>query len=71
MKCLCIDNNCEYKKCVNCGSDNIVYDNYSHCCLACNTLQDVTLLEPFIICKSHGKFPRDKEECPKCIKEFW
>lgn len=62
---------CEYaKKCVSCGSDNILYRNYSHVCLQCNTLQDVVLLEPFIVCKKHGKFDREKQECPKCMAEW-
>jgi len=70
--CNCIDENkCVYTKCVNCGSDNIIFRNWSHVCLSCNTLQDVILLSEFIECKRHGKFKRDLAECPKCLKEFW
>lgn len=70
--CNCIDGSkCQYKACVNCHSNNILYRNWSHVCTSCNTLQDVILLDPFIICDKHGKFNRDKQECPKCERDFW
>jgi hypothetical protein len=71
LACSCIDKDrCNYKICCQCGSDNIIFRNYSHVCLSCNVLQDVTLLEPFIICKRHGKFNRDDQECPKCMRSW-
>lgn len=69
--CTCIDGDkCPYYACVNCKSTNIIYGNYSHCCQKCNRLQDVTVLEPFIVCEKHGKFSRDEGECEKCMAEF-
>lgn len=69
--CTCIDGEkCPYYACVNCKSTDIVYANYSHCCQKCNTLQDVTMLEPFIVCEKHGKFSREQGECPKCLAEW-
>jgi hypothetical protein len=66
--CTCISGDkCPYYACVNCKSTDITYENYSHCCQKCNRLQDVTVLEPFIICEKHGKFSRDEGECPKCL----
>ncbi len=69
--CTCIDGDkCPYHSCANCKSTDIIYDNYSHLCKNCNRLQDVTLLDPFIVCGKHGKFNRDDQECPKCTREF-
>lgn len=69
--CTCIDGEkCPYYACANCKSTDIIYGNYSHCCQKCNRLQDVTVLEPFIVCEKHGKFSRDEGECPKCLAEW-
>ncbi len=70
--CTCIDGDkCPYFACANCKSTNIVYGNYSHACQNCKRLQDVKVLDSFIVCEKHGKFDRDQGECPKCTKEFW
>jgi len=70
-KCTCIDGDeCHYFACANCKSQKIEFGNYSHKCLDCNRLQDVTVLDPFIVCEKHGKFDRDDQECPKCMREF-
>lgn len=69
--CNCIDGDkCPYFACSNCKSQNIEYGNYTHCCQDCNRLQDVKVLDPFIVCEKHGKFSRDDQECPKCTMEF-
>lgn len=69
--CTCIDGDkCPYFACSNCKSQKIEFSNYTHCCNNCNRLQDVQVLEPFIVCKKHGKFDRDDQECPKCFQEF-
>lgn len=69
--CTCIDgDNCPYYACANCKSTDIIYGNYSHTCQNCNRSQDVTKLDPFIVCEKHGKFDRDDQECPKCTREF-
>ena len=70
--CTCIDGDkCPYYACANCKSTDIVYGNYSHACQNCNRLQDVKVLDSFIVCEKHGKFSRDEGECPKCLREFW
>ncbi len=69
--CTCIDGDkCPYHTCANCKSTDIIYGNHSHTCQKCNRSQDVTLLDPFIVCEKHGKFNRDDQECPKCTMEF-
>ncbi len=70
-QCTCIDGDkCQYFACSNCKSQEIEFSNYTHCCKKCNRLQDVKVLDDFIICETHGKFKRDDQECPKCFKEF-
>lgn len=69
--CTCIDGDkCQYFACANCKSLKIVFSNYTHCCQDCNRLQDVQVLDDFIVCEKHGKFKRDDQECPKCFMEF-
>ena len=69
--CTCIDGDkCPYFACANCKSQNIEFGNYTHCCGNCNRLQDVRVLESFIVCEKHGKFNRDDQECPKCFVEL-
>jgi len=69
--CTCIEKeNCPYYACANCKSTDIIYGNYSHACQKCNRLQDVSVLDAFIVCEKHGKFDRDDQECPKCTREF-
>lgn len=71
-QCTCIDGDkCPYFACANCKSTEIIFSNYSHTCQKCNRAQDVKVLDPFIVCEKHGKFNRDKQECPKCTLEFW
>ncbi len=70
--CTCIDGDkCPYFACGNCKSLKIVFSNYTHACQDCKRLQDVRVLDPFIVCEKHGKFDRDDQECPKCFKEFY
>ena len=65
--CQCVrGEKCEYEKCVNCNSKNIVYGNWSHCCQDCKTLQDVTILPEFVKCWKCKKITNRYELTDAC-----